>query len=198
MFCACFFSFNIVPAKTTPFSSNKKLTDSQVLMKMKKITLSILAMAGMAASNMSTAASFQDQTTTSSTISFSSPTGPITLKITPRTDLTSGDNEEGKRFASVSVKSTDNTQQLGIRWSTSNTNQILLNTNYSAKIINENGDTLYAKFNTDGLVETHIGNDIYFVKPSGGAMATDIVSEGAQNIVPGNYVVTLDASSYTA
>ncbi|WP_143346274.1 hypothetical protein [Enterobacter asburiae] len=165
---------------------------------MKKITLSILAMAGMAASNMSTAASFQDQTTTSSTISFSSPTGPITLKITPRTDLTSGDNEEGKRFASVSVKSTDNTQQLGIRWSTSNTNQILLNTNYSAKIINENGDTLYAKFNTDGLVETHIGNDIYFVKPSGGAMATDIVSEGAQNIVPGNYVVTLDASSYTA
>ncbi|AZV03707.1 hypothetical protein ELK40_00605 (plasmid) [Enterobacter sp. N18-03635] len=165
---------------------------------MKKITLSILAIAGMAASNMSTAASFQDETTTSSTISFSSPTGPITLKITPRTDLTSGDYQESKRLASISVKSTDNTQNLGIRWSPSNTNQILLNNNYTAKIINENGDILYASFNIDGLTETNIGNDTYFVKNSAGGIATDIISEGQQNIVPGNYVVTFDASSYTA
>ncbi|BFU36387.1 hypothetical protein [Enterobacter asburiae] len=163
-------------------------------MKMKQITLSILALAGMAASNMSTAASFQDETTTSATISFSSPSGPITLKITPRSDLTSGTDDGSKRLASVSVKSSDNTQKLGVRWSPSNTNQVI--NNYSAKITNENGHILYAAINTAGLMQTSVGNDLYFVNDNGGPIATDILSDGPQEIMPGNYVVTLDASSY--
>nr|WP_168445062.1 hypothetical protein [Enterobacter asburiae] len=146
---------------------------------------------------MSTAASFQDETTSSATISFSSPSGPLTLKITPRSDLTSGIVEGGKRLASVSVKSSDNTQKLGVRWSPSNTNQVI--DNYAVKVTNENGHILFARLNDGGLIQTPVGNDSYFVNLNGGAIATDIVTqEGSQEIMPGNYVVTLDASSYIA
>nr|WP_172689210.1 hypothetical protein [Enterobacter cloacae]AQX35352.1 Saf-pilin pilus formation protein [Enterobacter cloacae] len=164
-------------------------------MKFSKYVIATLILTASASS----LAAFDRVTTTSGNITFAAPTYPVTTTITPVTNLTSGSQLNGNKYADIAF-STSTAQIIAYRFgpavnkftpSANRTDSATINGNTN------NANQLSVRFGSPATARPDTGGTQWFSSASAmNGIGNSIVSNGASVVNPDTYTVYIESGVY--